>query len=59
MASTELSSMARFVASSFLPSERKLEAQAIETRYAKLNDRTFPVAVIFLMPASMLKGEVA
>lgn len=42
-----------------IPSERKLEAQAIETRYAKLNDRTFPVAVIFLMPASMLKGEVA
>jgi len=42
-----------------IPSERKLEAQAIETRYAKLNDRTFPVAVIFLMPASMLKGEAA
>jgi superfamily II DNA or RNA helicase len=42
-----------------IPSERKLEAQAIETRYAKLNDRTFPVAVIFLMPASMLKGEIA
>ena len=42
-----------------IPSERKLEAQSIETRYAKLNDRTFPVAVIFLMPASMLKGEVA
>jgi superfamily II DNA or RNA helicase len=42
-----------------IPSERKLEAQAIETRYAKLNDRTFPVAVIFLMPASMLKGDVA
>ena len=42
-----------------IPSERKLEAQAIDTRYAKLNDRTFPVAVIFLMPDSMLKGEVA
>jgi len=42
-----------------IPSERKLEAQSIETRYAKLNERTFPVAVIFLMPASMLMGEVA
>ncbi|CAH0441058.1 DISARM system SNF2-like helicase DrmD [Ralstonia pseudosolanacearum] len=33
-----------------IPAERELEAQAIETRYAELSDRTFPVAVIFLVP---------
>src|SRR5690606_21326815 len=39
-----------------IPSERQQEAEAIETRYAKLNDRTFPVAVIFLVPASAVQG---
>ncbi|CEH82135.1 Helicase domain protein (fragment) [Xanthomonas citri pv. citri] len=39
-----------------IPAERQQEAEAIETRYAKLNDRTFPVAVIFLVPASAVQG---
>jgi hypothetical protein len=29
-----------------------METQAIEARYAKLDDRTFPVAVIFVIPES-------
>jgi len=35
-----------------IPDERRMETQAIEARYAKLNDRTFPVAVIFIVPVS-------
>ena len=35
-----------------IPDERRLETQAIESRYAKLDDRTFPVAVIFVVPDS-------
>lgn len=35
-----------------IPKERQMETQAIEARYAKLNDRTFPVAVIFVIPES-------
>jgi len=35
-----------------IPDERRLEMQAIESRYAKLDDRTFPVAVIFVVPES-------
>ena len=42
-----------------IPAERLQEAQAIETRYAKLNDRTFPVAVIFLVPESAVQGGAA
>jgi hypothetical protein len=34
-----------------------METQAIEDRYAKLDDRTFPVAVIFVVPESV--GGVA
>jgi superfamily II DNA or RNA helicase len=41
-----------------IPAERLQEAQAIEARYAKLNDRTFPVAVIFLVPDSVFQGTV-
>ena len=33
-----------------IPDERRMETQAIEARYAKLDDRTFPVAVIFVVP---------
>lgn len=33
-----------------IPEEREMETQAIEARYAKLDDRTFPVAVIFVVP---------
>ena len=42
-----------------IPAERQQEAEAIETRYAKLNDRTFPVAVIFLVPESAAQGGAA
>ncbi|MGO4156646.1 DISARM system SNF2-like helicase DrmD [Cupriavidus sp. YAF13] len=35
-----------------IPEERRMEMQAIEARYAKLADRTFPVAVIFVIPES-------
>ena len=42
-----------------IPAERLQEAQAIETRYAQLNDRTFPVAVIFLVPESAVQGGAA
>lgn len=40
-----------------IPDERQMETQAIESRYAKLDDRTFPVAVIFVVPESV--GGVA
>ncbi|RAQ84730.1 helicase [Burkholderia pseudomallei] len=36
-----------------IPGERRLETQAIESRYVKFDDRTFPVAVIFVVPASI------
>lgn len=39
-----------------IPAEREQEAQAIETRYAKLDGRTFPVAVIFLVPESSISS---
>ena len=39
-----------------IPAEREQEAQAIETRYADFADRTFPVAVVFLVPASAVSG---
>jgi superfamily II DNA or RNA helicase len=35
-----------------IPDERRMETQAIEARYAKLDDRTFPVALIFVIPES-------
>jgi superfamily II DNA or RNA helicase len=35
-----------------IPDERRMETQTIESRYAKLDDRTFPVAVIFVVPES-------
>jgi hypothetical protein len=42
-----------------IPVERVQEVEAIESRYAKLDDRTFPVAVIFLVPESAAKGGAA
>lgn len=39
-----------------IPTERVLEARAIETRYADFVDRTFPVAVVFLIPESTARG---
>lgn len=35
-----------------IPDERRMETLAVEARYAKLDDRTFPVAVIFVVPES-------
>lgn len=42
-----------------IPAERVQEIEAIETRYANLDDRTFPVAVIFLVPESDSLGGAA
>ncbi|MBV5345057.1 MAG: hypothetical protein JZU63_05750, partial [Rhodoferax sp.] len=42
-----------------IPTERMQETEAIETRYAKLDDRTFPVAVIFVVPESIARGVTA
>lgn len=39
-----------------IPAEREQETSAIETRYAEPQDRTFPVAVIFIVPASLAPG---
>ena len=36
-----------------IPTERQQEAKSIEARYSSLNDRTFPVAVIFVVPESI------
>jgi superfamily II DNA or RNA helicase len=42
-----------------IPAERLQEVKAIEARYDKLTDRTFPVAVIFLVPEAASKGGAA
>jgi hypothetical protein len=39
-----------------IPVEREQEISAIEARYAVPQDRTFPVAVIFIVPASFAQG---
>jgi hypothetical protein len=39
-----------------IPEERELEKAAIEKRYAGLTDRTFPVAVVFIVPESQMGG---
>lgn len=39
-----------------IPVEREQEISAIEARYAAPQDRTFPVAVIFIVPASFAQG---
>lgn len=39
-----------------IPAEQEQETSAIETRYAEPQDRTFPVAVIFIVPASLAQG---
>ena len=39
-----------------IPEERKLEKAVIEKRYEKLTDRTFPVAIAFLVPKSQIGG---
>ena len=49
----------RMTATEYVHRRLTSEAEAIETRYAKLNDRTFPVAVIFLVPASAVQGGAA
>lgn len=40
-----------------IPVEREQEISAIEARYAAPQDRTFPVAVIFIVPASFAQGD--
>ncbi len=40
-----------------IPEEKEKEVEAIEHRYQGFTDRTFPVAVIFLVPESMLAGR--
>lgn len=40
-----------------IPEEKELEKQAIEKRYSDLVDRTFPVAVVFLVPESQVEGN--
>lgn len=39
-----------------IPAERVQEARTIETRYDSFVDRTFPVAVVFLIPESTARG---
>ena len=39
-----------------IPEEKTNETDAIEKQYSGLADRTFPVAVEFLVPKSMLGG---
>jgi len=39
-----------------IPSEREDEIHAIEKRYDGFAERTFPVAVVFLVPASLMNG---
>ena len=40
-----------------IPEEREEEKAAIEKHYANPVDRTFPVAVVFLVPASLLRAK--
>jgi superfamily II DNA or RNA helicase len=39
-----------------IPAERENELAAIDGRYARLYDRIFPVAVVFLVPSSLING---
>ena len=39
-----------------IPGEKKHETKAIEDRYADFTERTFPVAVVFLVPESLMQG---
>jgi hypothetical protein len=39
-----------------IPDEREQEVSGIEARYAGLTDRTFPVAVVLLVPAFLTDG---
>lgn len=40
-----------------IPEEKEMEKKAIEKRYSDLVDRTFPVAVIFIVPESQLEDR--
>lgn len=42
-----------------IPDEREKELAAIETRHTGLSDHTFPVAIVFLVPHSLVKGVSA
>ena len=41
-----------------IPEEKAAEAAAIEKRYQGYSERTFPVAVIFLLPDSQVRGAL-
>ena len=40
-----------------IPKEREQEIANIEARYAEFSDHTFPVAIIFLIPKSMMEKD--
>ena len=40
-----------------IPGEREEEVAVINRRYASFTDRTFPVAVIFLVPSHMVDAS--
>jgi hypothetical protein len=40
-----------------IESDKKAETEAIEKRYANYIDRTFPVAVIFLVPDNLCEAN--
>jgi hypothetical protein len=40
-----------------IPHEIKMEVEAIERRYENFVERTFPVAIIFLVPQSTVKKK--
>ncbi|MNC82695.1 hypothetical protein D3C75_1363020 [compost metagenome] len=39
-----------------ISNEKKSEVLSIENRYKNIVDRTFPVAVVFLVPESQVEG---
>jgi len=40
-----------------IPEEKEHEIATIERRYSNLTDRTFPVAIVFLVPHTLLEGN--
>jgi len=40
-----------------IPQEKEKEIELINRRYSNLSDRTFPVAVVFLLPSSFMEGK--
>jgi hypothetical protein len=40
-----------------IPEEKQQEIEAIRRRFADPTDRTFPIAIEFLVPQKMLNGQ--